>query len=123
MEYIALLDDESRVSHDANVNKLFELVRNNGNSEAIRMLWRATFKGRRSDLESGKLNSTDDMLKTGCPVLNQSTYVSTFVLKYFKLFFKVHLCYACSFKEKWNSFTAREFAKHFLIIGIWKFPA
>ncbi len=73
---IKALDDGSRVSHDANVNKIFELVRNQGSSEAIRKLWRATFKGRRFDLESGKLNTTDEMLKTGCPVLNQSTYVS-----------------------------------------------
>ena len=47
--------------------------------------WKATFRVHRSDLEAGKLSTTDEMLKTcryclktACPVLNQSTYLSKF---------------------------------------------
>lgn len=49
---------------------------NGGNSAVIRALWKATFRGRRAELEVGKMDTIDTMLKYGCPLFNQAAFVS-----------------------------------------------
>ena len=64
------------VSYEANVNKLLELARNFASSHPLKVLWRATFTGRRNELLTGKITGIDHMLKTRCPLLDKEEYVS-----------------------------------------------
>jgi hypothetical protein len=64
------------VSYDANVSKLLDLARNFASIHPLKVLWRATFAGRRNELLTGKITGVDHMLKTRCPLLDKEEFVS-----------------------------------------------
>lgn len=68
------------VSYAENVKKLLEINRtSSGSPAAIKSLFKLTFKGRRLQITSGMLLSVKDILRSHCPVINQSIYAFIFL--------------------------------------------
>lgn len=64
------------VSYIANVQKMLEVIRDQGSSDSVKALWLFTFEGRRLEIKDGKYADIYELMKNHCPVLNQANYVS-----------------------------------------------
>ena len=65
-----------KVTYEANVKKMLELYKKSGDSHALTFLWKATFDGRRNEINTGVVTSSVVVLQDKCPLLNQFPYVS-----------------------------------------------
>ncbi|KZR99964.1 Uncharacterized protein APZ42_003945, partial [Daphnia magna] len=62
-------------SYSENVEKLLQVCRTFGSPQSIKALYLLTFEGRRREIFANKFANVAEILKTACPVLNQTTYL------------------------------------------------
>ncbi|KAK4006398.1 hypothetical protein OUZ56_011552 [Daphnia magna] len=62
-------------SYSENVKKLLQVCRTFGSPQSIKALYLLTNEGRRREIFANKFAKVAEILKTACPVLNQTTYL------------------------------------------------
>ena len=62
-------------SYSENVKKLLQVCRTFGSPQSLKALYLLTFEGRRREILANKFANVAEILKTACPVLNQTAYV------------------------------------------------
>jgi hypothetical protein len=57
------------------LKKLLQVCRTFGSPQSLKALYLLTFEGRQRQIFANKFSNVAEILKTACPVLNQTAYV------------------------------------------------